>query len=257
MLALRLQKNIVIQINGADHIQIYALQPNGDVQKNADHVYDIETLMQEDFSFAYSSQFCYLTSDPLICGTAMQCHTYLHVPMLLHSGQLQKEVDAINADISVQNMQNESLEHSIGDVIILKNRYTLVLSEDKILSSLQKATKNIASAEQHARTAYKAKNPSAQEEWKDKIAKAVGLLLYSRTLSAAEGMNAISLCMLGTDFGWLQGCTLPQLRKLFFQIQRGHLTLDRKAATYLQEQELEIQRAQLVQQKLASLAVQF
>ncbi len=207
--------------NIQEHLLLKWIDYKGTLQKTWQILNQVESMLGEKIDYAFSSRFGYLTSNPSHCGTALIIHCYLHLPSLIFSNTLMDTLqDCADNNVQANNLLGES-KNFMGDLLILKNTYTLGVSEELILQSLHSVASQLVLAEQNARMLYK-KNPPI--ELKDKINRAYGLLMHSCQLDAKEAFDALSQIKLGIDLGWIQGINDAEINELFFQSRRAHLS---------------------------------
>jgi protein arginine kinase len=63
----------------------------------------------------------------------------------------------------------------------------------------------------------------SNDEIKDQVCRAFGLLLHSYQLQTKEALGALSLMKLALNLNWIEGITDAKLSTLFFQCRRAHL----------------------------------
>lgn len=209
------------QINIQDHLQIQCIDCHGTWETAWNKLNKIETELGNSLEFAYSPRFGYLTSDPNLCGTGLIIQAYLHLPALIHTKQLEE---------TLQKQKEEGLQFEgiggrqdefIGDILVLRNRYTLGLSEETILHTVHLAAMKWMAIEKELRAHLKADNSMVM---KDEVCRAFGLLTHSYQLQTKEALDALSLIKLGLDLDWISGATPSKMDALFFNCQRAHLS---------------------------------
>lgn len=223
-------------INWRNHLQLNLLETTPDLMGAWQRLSMLDQEIEKKYSFAFSSQFGFLTCDPTECGTALSITTYLHLPALIHTQKLQPLLPE-HKEVSLSGF--EGAHDFVGDFVLLKNRYTLGLSEEEVLHALLLASTKLAAEEKKVRTELK-ENSSI----KDLIARATGLLKSAFLLETKETLNALSLLKLGHDLSLISA---PSATSLFFQCPRAHL------ANLLQEKNLDLlprKRAEWIQSKL-------
>ncbi len=231
-------------LNVQDHFQCALLDSTGEWEKALNFLNAIEGTVGAKLEFAYLPKFGHLTADPNKCGTALEVLVYLHLPALIHTNQFQEVLlKQKEEEVTATSMQG-SLDEIIGDIVILRNKYTLGLSEEDILHALHVTASKFISAEKGARLAFKNKDST---KIKDEISRAFGLLLHSYQLKTTEALSALSLLKLGVDLGWVSGITDNKLNEIFFKCRHAHLLrlfpetkkpedLDHRRAEFLHEQ---------------------
>ncbi len=209
---------MLAMVNIQEHLQIELLDTKGEWEKSWSKLSAMDSSLKLDFAF--SSRFGYLTSDPLLCGTGLVVYVYLHLPALIHTGQLEDALAKQKEEEVVATSLLGNLEDIAGDMIVLTNDCTIGLTEENILNELHVSAMNLVASEKGLR-AHLAKENNV--EIKDQIARSYGLLLNSYQLKTKETLDALSLIKLGIDLGWVKGITDKKINEIFFKCRRAHL----------------------------------
>ncbi|AEP35560.1 protein arginine kinase [Chlamydia trachomatis] len=209
-------------INLRDHLVIHGVdfvwQPEVLLQK----LIDLDIRLQQSLSFAFSSDFGFLTADPLRCGTALIARAFVHVPALKYGDALSELLVPYQREFASSSLLPLSQE-SLGDILCLSNICSLGLSEEQILSSLRLVVSKILSAEKEARNQLVKENPT---EIKNRILRSVGMLTHSCCLDLQEALDATSWIQLGMSMQWIEDSEKhPLWNPLFWDLRRGHLAL--------------------------------
>ncbi|MBI2742763.1 MAG: protein arginine kinase [Chlamydiales bacterium] len=208
-------------INIGDHLQIQLLDSSGGWEKSWNILSKIEGAIAETLGVAYSPKFGYLTSDPNISGTGLIVQVFLHLPALTHTEQLQEAlVKQKEEEVAAISLQGR-IEEIVGDIIVLKNGFTLGISEENILRALHTAAMKFMALEKNERVRLKNEGSVAI---KDQVSRAYGLLLHSYQLQTKETMDALSLLKLGLDLGWVTGISDTKLNDILFKCRHAHLS---------------------------------
>ncbi|NGX58121.1 MAG: Protein-arginine kinase [Chlamydiae bacterium] len=207
-------------LNLGDHIHFRLLDTKGDLENSCNVLENIEVALGQKVNYNFSPRFGFLTSDAADCGTAFTASVFLQLPALIHTGKLQdfmlKHVD----DSIVTTGLQGTLSEIIGDLLVVRNNFTLGLSEENILSSVRSYVTKLIVHEQGLRKKLKEEEST---EMKNKVSRAYGVLVHSYQITVSEALNAISLMKLGLELGWLTGVTIKELNALFFGCRRAHL----------------------------------
>ncbi|MBS0654796.1 MAG: protein arginine kinase [Verrucomicrobia bacterium] len=212
---------VIALFNSREHLQLQVTDCIGDLEKNWNRLMQIEEAMQKNNSFAFSRKFGFLTSDPTHCGTGLIISAYLHVPALIHTGGLLDCVEREKSEGIIASGLQGNPDELIGDILMVKNLYTLGVSEETIISSIRNAILHIVIAEKGARSQIKQQK---KDSLKDAVSKAIGLLKFSFKLEASEALSAISMLKLGIEMGWISGMSVKEVNHLFFDCRRAHLS---------------------------------
>ena len=207
-------------LNLKNHLQLHFVDFSSDLEKAWSLLSKIETAFGKELAFAFLPKFGYLTSDKADCGTALRIALYLHLPALIHSSQL-KEALAKQKDEDLVAIGLEgSLDELVGDIIVLKNQYTLGLSEETILHQLQTTALKLIASEKTMRNHLKEDGSALI---KDLVGRAYGLLAHSYQLQTKEALNALSLIKLGIELEWIKGLEAKKIDHTIFHCRRAHL----------------------------------
>lgn len=236
-------------LNIEDHLQLYQLDVKGEWDAAFNRLVALESKLGEQLGYAYSSKFGFLTADPHICGTALIVLVYLHLPALIHTGALGEVLVKQNQEEVVATSMEGSLEEIVGDMVVLKNAFTVGLAEEQILRALHGSAMKLISLEKAAREKLKGSNDL---EIKDAVSRAFGLLRHSYQLQTKEALNALSLLKLGLDLGWVTGIKDSKLNDIFFKCRHAHLShlFQEKS---LDSKELSHRRAEFLHKELESV----
>ncbi|MFI5335106.1 MAG: hypothetical protein ACHQT8_08145, partial [Chlamydiales bacterium] len=181
-------------LNIEDHLQIHFLDTKGEWENAFARLSKIDTALGEQLGFAFSPKFGFLTADPTLCGTGFIALIYLHLPALIHTGQLDEILIKHRVETVVATSMEGAVEKMVGDLLLLKNAFTVGVSEEQILRTLHESAIRLSALEKSAREKLKAEpSPSV----KDEVSRAYGLLLHSYQLQTREALNALSLLKLG------------------------------------------------------------
>lgn len=234
--------NFLAVINLQNHLQLKLLDVTQDVEKSWNRLIKIEECIGKHVDLAFNPRFGFLTSDPGRCGTGLIITLFLHIPAVIHTGELPELLEKDKEEeIEILGLQGNSQE-MIGDLLLAQNACTIGLTEEYILTSLRMWATRAVVAEVTARKRLK---ESPNESIKNKITRALGLLTHSYQLETIEALNALSLVKLGFEIGWIQGPETLNFNQIFFNCRRAHLLnalekkvevpeLPRKRAEFLQ-----------------------
>lgn len=234
-----LSGQFLLTINLKDHLHIQVTDCKGELENAWNHLVKIETEIGKSIDYAFSSRFGFLTAHTYHCGTGFVARTLVHVPALVHTDTLKAVLDKeLEEDVASSGMQGDQAEF-IGDIVSLYNNVTLGVSEEDILKAVRASSTKLMVAEKSARSQLKAQNASTI---KNKVSRAYGLIIHSYQLETQEALNALSLCKLAIDIGWLEGIDHKKLNELLFTTRRGHLSLDTK----IEQEDITKKRAELL-----------
>jgi protein arginine kinase len=201
-------------------------------------------------NYSFSPKFGFLTADPSVCGTAFVLTIYIQPSALIHLNSLEKTFERIkNPAISITGIQGEKGAF-IGDVVAVRNNYTLGVADENIISTLRLFATKLLVEENSFRTQLRRED---RPELKDKVSRAFGVLIHSYQIEAVEALNAISLLKLGADLGWLIGASAMELNRLFFNCRRAHLLSQYEEE--VSQEELSHKRAEFIHKTLKKVSL--
>ncbi|EPP34513.1 guanido phosphotransferase, C-terminal catalytic domain protein [Chlamydia ibidis] len=235
--------DILVGINFYDHLLLHAIDFYSDPEKILEKLVRLDSYLHEKLSFAFSSDFGFLTTNPRNAGTGLRCKTFLHAPALLHSQEIS---DVINDDseISVSGIL-PSISGYAGNIVVLSNKYSLGVTEEQILSSLRIGSSKLSVAETSAKKKYANEHTC---ELKNHVLRALGLLTHSYCLELKETLDALSWVQLGLELGWIQGNSENTIWvPPFWQVRRGHLAFTK------QPEEKNLEKETILQLRAAAL----
>ncbi len=239
-------------LNMRDHLLLQMIDCREEIEDTWNFLVKIETSLGQKISYAFNSKFGFLTADPADAGTGLTVSIFLQVTALIHLNRLEDFIDTHRDDaVSITGLQGKAGE-MIGDLLTIRNNYSLGLTEENILTSLRSFATKIHMAEKSARSELR--QNGAHAHIKDMVGRAYGLLEHSYQMETIEALNAISLLKLGVELGWVSGITMPVLNALFFQCRRAHLLyqLNEEAP----QQELLHKRAEYIHKVLQEAKLQ-
>lgn len=232
-------------LNLNDHLTLQWIDYKEELESTWDRIVKIETQVNKNFSFAFSSRFGFLTSDPTQCGTGLVVYVYLHLPALIYSNQLEEALKKHKDDGVEQAGLQGNPEDLIGDIVVFHNAYTLGVNEENILAALRMLTTKLLVEEKSARSHMKQEGNSVM---KDKVSRAYAILMHSYQIEAIEALNAISLLKLGLELEWVTGITHASLNALFFSCRRAHLLCH--YGSKINQEEIPHKRAEFIHHSL-------
>ncbi len=249
--AFNTEHRYLITINEGNHLQMHQASQETDLVNAWTSLTAIDDAIGREHTYAFLPRFGYLTADPMLCGTTLEAKVFLHVPALRHTEKLKELLTELSDEqISFEGLEGSS-EDLIGDLLVLKNHYTLGISEETVLSLLQTTAHKIAAAENKLREAQKQK---ASDTLKDFVGKSFGLIMHSYQLHPKEALSGLSGLKLGVLLGWVSGTTSQKLSILMLKLRRGYLAHLFNLQTS-DTQELSHKRAEWLHQELKGITI--
>lgn len=208
------------ELNIDDHIRFLVVDTKGELENSWNKLVKIESQVGKTVNYSFSQKFGFLTADPSLSGTALNLTVFIQPSALIHTKKINAVLEKLlDESLIVTGIQGNPTE-IIGDVLCIRNNYTLGITEEAIISSLRSITTKLMIEEHAARKDIKNHdNPQI----KDKVSRAFGILMHSYQIEAIEALNALSLVKLGVEFGWISGASQQMLNEIFFNCRRAHL----------------------------------
>ncbi|SPN73819.1 Putative ATP:guanido phosphotransferase SAV0524,ATP:guanido phosphotransferase,Arginine kinase,ATP:guanido phosphotransferase, C-terminal catalytic domain [Chlamydia serpentis] len=238
-------------INFQDHLIIHTIDFQGNVEKTLDQLVHLDSCLHNKLSFAFSSEFGFLTTNPKNCGTGLKTQCFLHVPALLYCQEFMDLLDA-EAELVTSSLLPGTAGFP-GNIVVLSNRCSLGLTEEQLLSSLRIAASKVSVAEVAAKKRLSEENSCSL---KNHSLRALGLLTHSCQLELKETLDALSWIQLGIDLGWIKTSqSHPIWNPLFWQTRRAHLALQQpEASRNLQKDTISYLRANVLKELTKDLS---
>jgi protein arginine kinase len=235
-------KEIVsIMLNEEDHLRLQAIL-SGFQPKSAWHIIDrIDDDLASSLDYAFSDRFGYLTACPTNTGTGMRASVLIHLPALVLTQEIDKVLRGITqVGLAVRGFYGEGTAVS-GNLFQISNQTTLGQSEEDIINSLERVTKQIIGYEEEAR---KTMLRDAKPQIEDKIWRALGIIQNARVLTSQEFMNLSSAVRLGVAMGMITTVNIKTLNQLMVWTQPSHL--QKRAGREMDPADRDTYRANLV-----------
>ena len=241
---------ISIMVNEEDHLRIQAMQSGMNLKDAWVLINDLDDELSEVLSYAYSSEWGYLTCCPTNTGTGMRASVMVHLPSLVITKQINKVLHTITKlGLTARGLFGEGTEAS-GNFFQISNQVSLGRSEEELIENIERILREVVHQEQTAREALLANNRTQLE---DRIWRAFGVLQHAKTIASTEALDLLSAVRLGVDLTLMNnGIDRTVVNELFIFSQPAHLQkLEGKTLT---AKERDMKRAELIRRRLGGLA---
>lgn len=235
-----------IMINEEDHIRIQVMAPGLNVREAYKNAVNIAKIFEEQLPVAFDRQYGFLTACPTNTGTGLRASVMMHLPGITERGQIRGLIENLQKlGFTVRGNYGENSAAS-GYLYQISNQITLGLSEEDLLSDLEKAVAQTMDLERSARKAIYGERPLQTE---DKVYRALAILQSARILTSEEALQLISDVRLGVELKVVTHITPEQLNRL--QINIGPGTIQKAAGHSLDTVERDRYRADLCRQYMS------
>ena len=236
---------ISIMVNEEDHLRLQVLHSGFNLSKAWEVLLQVDAELESKLSYAFSSEWGYLTACPTNVGTGMRASCMLHLPCLVMTKQINRVLHAITKlGLTARGLYGEGTE-ATGNFFQLSNQVSLGVGEEEVLDNLERLIKQVIEQEEVARKALLAQS---RELLEDRIWRAYGTLKGAHLITSNETVELLSLVRLGVDLGLIPTLELGTVNRLFIQTQPAHLQkLEGRALT---ASERDARRAKLLRETL-------
>ncbi len=237
-----------IMINEEDHLRMQALLPGFQLESAFNKIDEVDTLLEKQLDYAFSSKLGYLTACPTNVGTGIRVSAMLHLPGIVLAEQINQIIQAVNKlGLAVRGLYGEGTD-ALGNFFQVSNQQTLGEEELQILERLQKVVAQIVEHESNARTLLLEKQKTAVL---NHIGRAYGILANAYSMSSKEAMNLLSLFRLGIDYGFFPNTIRALSDELFLICQPAHL--QKLYPNTNEPEERDIVRADIIRERLKDI----
>ena len=232
-------EDVCITINHENHFNIQAFSSGNEIQSLYDKVQQLNDEIGNNYSLAFDTQYGYLTSSIVDLGTAMKISAFVHLPALKQTGGINRVLDLVEK----LGMNVKKIPYILGESVYqISTRQTLGISEEDLIKNFQAVISTIVKQERETRKYY----ADNSVDFRDKIYRSLGILLYAKKIDQQEGEELISNIKLGVDLGIIDTIDDSQIRK--YMIYNKAANLQKALKNTFSEKELQIERAKFFQQ---------
>jgi protein arginine kinase len=213
-------ETVSLMINEEDHLRIQVIRSGFELKNTWDIIDEIDNILGESLSFAFSSRFGFLTACPTNVGTGMRVSVMLHLPALGMTKHIEKVFNAVGKlGLVVRGLYGEGTKIS-GDLYQISNQFALGKSEKEILSIIESVIPRITSYERMAR---KALVMESKDQLEDRIWRSYGMLKAARMITSEEILQLLSQVRMGVNLGLIEEIEMQTLNELFVLTLPAHL----------------------------------
>ena len=213
-----------VMVNEEDHLRIQGFSYGNNIKSAYDIAKRLEEKIGNKLEYAKHDKFGYLTACPTNTGSGIRVSVMLHLPALTKLGYMNKLLqDAATFGIAIRGMYGENTAAQ-GNIYQISNQRTMGVSDQEIISNIEKVVKNIISQEKKARNLLM----QDKAEFEDKIMRALGTLKYARKIDSREAQRNISLVRMGIERNIITNIDIDKLQKISVNIHPNMLMLELK-----------------------------
>ena len=189
-------ENMSIMMLEEDHLRLQIILGGFKLKEAWELADKVDNVIEESVNYAFSEEFGYLTACPTNTGTGMRASVMMHLPALTVTNNMSKIISsASKLGLTVRGLYGEGSK-AYGNLYQVSNQVTLGVGEEEIIESLANIVAQIEKHEKDAREKLK-----ENEEFTDKLWRALGTLKFARIVSSSEAKSLISQVILGKNMG--------------------------------------------------------
>ena len=178
-----------VMINEEDHLRIQVMQSGLNLTTAWQQINELDDLIEDRVTYAYSEKLGYLTACPTNVGTGVRVSVMLHLPALVITGQIEKVFRSLQKiNLAVRGLYGEGSQ-ATGDFYQISNQITLGLTEEELTKKVGDVVPMLIDYERQAREFLVRES---HETLHDRVSRAFGILRTAQTISSEETMHFLS-----------------------------------------------------------------
>ena len=234
-----------LMVNEEDHLRIQLMKSGLDLQNAWQQIRAIDDRIEGRVNYAYHERLGYLTACPTNVGTGMRVSVMLHLPALVITRQIDKVFRSLQKiSLAVRGLYGEGSQ-AMGDFYQISNQITLGRSEEELIEQVGDVVPVLIDYERRARDYLIVES---QNDLRDKVSRAYGILCSAQAISSEETMHLLSSVRMGINLGLIDDVEIPTVNQLFIHTQPAHLQKIR--GTELGTADRNVERAEYLQRHL-------
>ncbi len=236
-----------VMINEEDHLRLQAILPGLQTTEAWKQIDGLDDELGVGLDYACSDELGFLTACPTNTGTGLRVSVLIHLPALALTDDMQRVTRGLtHMSFTVRGVYGEGT-NAAGNLFQVSNQTTLGKSEEQIVESLTKVTRELIEWERNAQETLLG---DARSQIEDKVWRAYGILSHARVLSSQEFMNLLSALRLGRTLSIVDDISSKFMNHLMIETQPSHL--ESHAGEPLKPEDRDVVRAQTVRQRMAN-----
>jgi protein arginine kinase len=238
-----------LMVNEEDHLRIQLMKSGLDLAGAWEQISQIDDKIQQRVRYAFHERLGYLTACPTNVGTGMRVSVMLHLPALVITRQIEKVFRSLQKiSLAVRGLYGEGSQ-AMGDFYQISNQVTLGRTEEELIGQVGDVVPVLIDYERRAREFLVVES---QNELRDRVSRAYGILCNAQAISSEETMHLLSSLRMGINLGLIDDVEIPTVNQLFIHTQPAHL--QKISGTVLGTADRNIERAEYLQRHLRKQA---
>ena len=236
-----------VMINEEDHLRFQVMHSGLDLDSTWRQINELDDLIEEQVTYAFSNKLGYLTACPTNVGTGVRVSVMLHLPALVITRQIEKVFKSLQKiNLAVRGLYGEGSQ-AMGDFYQISNQVTLGMTEEELTKKVADVVPVLIDYERQAREFLVRES---HETLHDRVSRAYGILRTAQTISSEETMHLLSSVRMGINLGLISDLDIPTINKLFIHTQPAHL--QKLSGAALDQSDRNIERAAYLRRNLNS-----
>jgi len=236
-----------VMINEEDHLRFQVMHSGLDLGSTWQQINELDDLIEEQVTYAFSDKLGYLTACPTNVGTGVRVSVMLHLPALVITRQIEKVFKSLQKiNLAVRGLYGEGSQ-AMGDFYQISNQITLGMTEEELTKKVADVVPVLIDYERQAREFLVRES---HETLHDRVSRAYGILRTAQTISSEETMHLLSSVRMGINLGLINDLEIPTINKLFILTQPAHL--QKLSGVELDQADRNIERATYLRRNLNS-----
>lgn len=245
-LVVREDERVSVMVNEEDHLRLQTLSAGLDLKGTWKHADQLDSAIEKEVPYAFSTQLGYLTACPTNVGTGMRASVMLHLPGLVLMNEMGPIIKGMSKiGLTVRGLWGEGTE-AVGNMFQVSNQITLGEREEEIIAGLENIVREIVEHEKNARARLV---ESKETKLKDHVGRSLGILSHVHLLSSKEALQLLSGLRLGIEMGILENIKRDVVDELMILTQPAHL--QKLEGKELNARERDEARASLVRSRIS------
>ncbi len=196
-------EEICIMLGEEDHIRIQVILSGLQLQTAYDIANDIDNVLCQALNIAFDKNLGFLTECPTNLGTGLRASVMMHLPIIEQNNKIAPLSKSIHdGGFTIRGMYGEG-SNAIASLYQISNQIKLGVSENDIVSILEKRIFEIIELEQNSRKALNS------IKLQDRCMRSYGILKNAYIMSSQEMMEILSAVKLGVSMQMVHCNELP------------------------------------------------
>lgn len=217
--AMAADKKLSVMINEEDHVRIQGFAKGLDMQAAWERADKLDTLLEEQLTYAWDARYGYLTACPGKIGSAMCAGAMLHLVGLNLMREWEQVKEGLyHLQVRVRGLGGDDTLDS-GHIYQITNIGRVGDTEAEVLARAQRICGEVVRLERNARLRVLRDVPLLAQDY---VSRTLGILKNARLLESDEAIDMLSKLRFGIAMEMIFGMPVAEVDALIFEVQFGH-----------------------------------